>query len=161
MFLQDAMQCVCICSTCFLFLWCFVANVFFSPPDFGKNSFQSLTSSKNQRFVSKFSQQQKFQVTAVFCQTAIDSAQNDHAMMAQSILENKDRTLLSFLIPPLVGVTKPKCEMWCCQEAHHEKIKTLFSKFSTQEQAWTLWTLDTDKSMCKNVVFFCWPSTIF
>lgn len=47
-------------------------------------------------------------VTAVFCQTAIDSAQNDHAMMAQSILENK--------------------------EAHHEKIKTLFSKFSTAEQ---------------------------
>ena len=31
-----------------------------------------------------------FKVTAVFCQTAIDSAQNDHAMMAQSILENKD-----------------------------------------------------------------------
>lgn len=46
----------------------------------------------------------KFKVTAVFCQTAIDSAQNDHAMMAQSILENKDWTLLSVLIPPLVRV---------------------------------------------------------
>jgi len=42
-------------------------------------------------------------VTGVFCQSAIDSAQNDHAAIVQSILENK--------------------------EAHLAKIKTLFSKF--------------------------------
>ena len=29
-------------------------------------------------------------VTGVFCQSAIDSAQNDHAAIVQSILENKD-----------------------------------------------------------------------
>lgn len=45
-------------------------------------------------------------VTGVFCQSAIDSAQNDHAAIVQSILENK--------------------------EAHLTKIKTLFSKFGGQ-----------------------------
>lgn len=39
----------------------------------------------------------------VFCQSAIDSAQSDHTMVVQSILDDK--------------------------EAHLEKIRTLFTKF--------------------------------
>mmetsp|Transcript_61368 Transcript_61368/g.110120 ORF Transcript_61368/g.110120 Transcript_61368/m.110120 type:complete len:233 (+) Transcript_61368:2-700(+) len=46
-------------------------------------------------------------VTAVFCQSAIDSAQQDHASVIQSILENK--------------------------EHHLEKIRFLFSQFGGQD----------------------------
>lgn len=74
-------------ETCF-FGFGVLLHRFFFPPEFVED-------------VSKF-KQKKIKVTAVFCQTAIDSAQNDHAMMAQSILENKDWALLSVLVPPLV-----------------------------------------------------------
>lgn len=47
-------------------------------------------------------------VTAVFCQSAIDSAQSDHTMMVQSILDDK--------------------------EAHLEKIKALFSQMAYNEE---------------------------
>ena len=49
----------------------------------------------------------RFQVTGVFCQSAIDSAQNDHATVVQSILANK--------------------------EMHIQKIRKLFSRFDQQE----------------------------
>ncbi|CAJ1342904.1 unnamed protein product [Effrenium voratum] len=47
-------------------------------------------------------------VTGVFCQSAIESAQNDHLAVVQSILENK--------------------------EAHLTKIKALFSKFGVDDE---------------------------
>ena len=49
----------------------------------------------------------KFQVTGVFCQSAIDSAQNDHATVVQSILANK--------------------------QMHVNKIRNLFTRFDQQE----------------------------
>ena len=49
----------------------------------------------------------RFEVTGVFCQSAIDSAQNDHATVVQSILANK--------------------------EMHVQKIRKLFSRFDQQE----------------------------
>ena len=65
---------------------------------------QSSSSSDGFRFLF-FSA--RFQVTGVFCQSAIDSAQNDHATVVQSILANK--------------------------EMHIQKIRKLFSRFDQQE----------------------------
>ena len=53
------------------------------------------------------SSQSTFQVTGVFCQSAIDSAQNDHATVVQSILANK--------------------------QMHVNKIRNLFTRFDQQE----------------------------
>lgn len=66
---------------------------------------QSSSSSDGFRFLFFYSA--RFQVTGVFCQSAIDSAQNDHATVVQSILANK--------------------------EMHIQKIRKLFSRFDQQE----------------------------
>lgn len=42
------------------------------------------------------------QVTAVFCESAIDSAQSDHTMMVQSILDDK------------AGLMDPQIHIWGC-----------------------------------------------
>ncbi|CAE7237714.1 unnamed protein product, partial [Symbiodinium pilosum] len=47
-------------------------------------------------------------LTGVFCQSAVESAQNDHANVVQSMLANK--------------------------EAHVEKIRALFSKLGAEEE---------------------------
>lgn len=58
-------------------------------------------------------------VTAVFCQSAIDSAQSDHTMMVQSILDDK--------------------------EAHLEKIKTLFSHMAYDEEGGITFSMFEEK----------------
>ncbi|CAK9060288.1 Uncharacterized protein SCF082_LOCUS31783, partial [Durusdinium trenchii] len=55
-------------------------------------------------------------VTGVFCQSAIESASNDHAMVVQSMLDNK--------------------------AAHLNKIKNLFSEFGTDGGVLTLGTFE-------------------
>ena len=47
------------------------------------------------------------EVTAVFCQSAIESAQKDHATVVQNMIDNK--------------------------ESHLDKLRTLFSHFDLQE----------------------------
>ena len=70
-------------------------------------------------------------------QSAIDSAQNDHAAIVQSILENKEWLTRQFLIRHVklgnfkdVVFTGPWTLGSLNQEAHLNKIKMLFSKFN-------------------------------
>eukprot|EP00913_Durusdinium_trenchii_P034086 g31905.t1 len=62
-------------------------------------------------------------VTGVFCQSAIENAQKDHAAVVQNILDNKDRKN---------GQTAKRgaAEVW---ESHLKKIRALFFKLGADD----------------------------
>ena len=72
----------------------------------------------------------------VFCQSAIDSAQNDHANVVQSMLANKE-AMMGFPTGQcdmfLVAPKEPHGQEPFSREAHIEKIRALFSQLGADK----------------------------